>query len=185
MSTISERVGCVTRRTSDKHERARITDLLERALAGEPWHGPSLRDVLKGVTADDASRRPVPGAHTIWELVLHLTSWNDEVTRRLAGHAAGDPVRGDWPAAPKPTERAWRAARANLTRAHRRLVAAIERLPNGSLDRPVRDYRNSRSGVGASVYQTLNGIIQHDAYHAGQIALLRRALEKEVRHRSA
>ena len=55
------------------NETARIRDLLDQAVAGDAWHGPSLLALLAGVPPELAARRPISGAHSIWELVLHAT----------------------------------------------------------------------------------------------------------------
>ena len=52
-----------------------IADQISRAFRGESWHGPSVREVLAGVSAEDAAAHPIAGAHSIWEIVLHLTGW--------------------------------------------------------------------------------------------------------------
>lgn len=80
-------------------EVKRIGDQLRRSHEGIAWHGPSLLELLNGVTADQASRRPVPAAHTIWELVLHITACKEVVTRRLTGETVPDlPPEEDFPA---------------------------------------------------------------------------------------
>src|SRR5450432_2781890 len=61
----------------------RILDQLHRAYDGPAWHGPALREILAGVTWQTAALHPITGAHTIWELVLHLTVWMSVVTRRI------------------------------------------------------------------------------------------------------
>jgi hypothetical protein len=66
-------------------EVTRLIELLEAGYSGAPWHGPSLKDNLQGITAAHASRR-VGAGHTIWELVLHLAAWRGEIARRLQGH---------------------------------------------------------------------------------------------------
>jgi DinB superfamily len=111
--------------TSDKRERAQIIDQIDRGVNGDPWHGPSVTDALKGVTADQAARRPIPRAHTIWELVLHLAAWKREVARRFDGQPAGDPPEGDWPPMPEPSDAGWHTAKRDLLRSHRTLLAAI------------------------------------------------------------
>jgi hypothetical protein len=78
-----------------------IADQLARAHDGEAWYGDPTMAVLRGVTAEQASRRPVPRAHTVWEIVLHMTSWQREVLRRLRTRVAREPEDGDWP--PPPT----------------------------------------------------------------------------------
>jgi uncharacterized damage-inducible protein DinB len=153
-----------------------IVDQLQREHAGDPWHGSPLRDVLAGITAAQAARAPIADAHSIWELVLHITAWKQEVAKRARGGAASEPEAGDWPDVGKPTAPRWRAALEALEAAHRDLVAAIRSLPEDRLHAPTNDARNRALGTGVSYYVLLHGIVQHDVYHAGQIAILKRAL---------
>jgi uncharacterized damage-inducible protein DinB len=151
----------------------RIIDELQREHSGEPWHGSPLRQILKGVTAAGAAARPIAGGHSIWELVLHIAAWKNETRKRLSGAAASDPDEGDWPEVGETTEARWRQALAALERAHTELVAAIRRLPETQLSTPTNDPRGP-GGAGVPYYVLLHGIVQHDAYHAGQIALLKK-----------
>ena len=156
-------------------EVARILDELARAHAGDPWHGSSAQAVLAGVSARTAGDRPVPNAHTIWELVLHMTGWRREVTRRLGGGTPRLPACGDWPPLPAPAdEAAWRRALADFDAAHRELAAATVLLDPERLDEPVGGDRSRELGSGVSWYVMLHGVSQHDAYHLGQVALLRK-----------
>jgi uncharacterized damage-inducible protein DinB len=155
-------------------EIPRLDDQIARAIAGEPWHGSSLAAILDGVNAETAARRRVPDAHSIREIVLHLTGWVREVIRRLEGAAPGVPPEGDGPA-PGPTDdaAAWSRARADLDAAHRELRAALDRFPAARLhEQIVAPGATTQDAV--TYYQTLLGLLQHDAYHAGQIAILRK-----------
>jgi uncharacterized damage-inducible protein DinB len=154
-------------------EVTRIVDQLERDHSGDPWHGSSVLSQLDGVTATDAAARPPGNAHSIWEVVLHMTAWKDEVRRRLSGARAAEPDRGDWPQVGDTTPQRWAAAVADLTRAHEALKDAARRLDEASLATPSNDPR-AASSAGATYYELLHGIAQHDAYHSGQIGLLRR-----------
>jgi uncharacterized damage-inducible protein DinB len=154
----------------------RILDQLKRAHDGDPWHGSPLKENLKNVTAAQAARRPPNGAHTIWELVLHITGWRNEVARRTIGTPAGEPPEGDWPAIGDPTPPRWTAALAALDESHERLVSAVRQLSADRLLEPTRDPRNRSLGTGVTYYELLHGAVQHDAYHSGQIALLKRVL---------
>ncbi len=158
-------------------ETARIVDELEREHAGDPWHGSSVTDILKGVSAAEASVRMLPHVHTIWELVLHLTSWKNEARRRLTGAPAGLPEEGDWPETGAPTPERWYEALQGLDAAQVALVAAVRDLPESRLLEPVNDLRDRAAGTGLSLYVLLHGIVQHDAYHSGQIAMLVRAIK--------
>ncbi len=156
-------------------EIARLLDQLEREYKGDPWHGSPLTHILSDVDHRLASARPLAGAHTIWELVLHLTAWKNEIGRRLAGAPAGEPPEGDWPTPPGDSADHWRQAIDALDEAHRGLIAAVRQVPDARLLAPTNDPRNRETGEGVTFYVLLHGIVQHDIYHAGQIALLKKA----------
>lgn len=158
-------------------EADRLVDQFRRAHDGDPWHGSPLRVILSGVTHDQAARRPAVGVHSIWELVLHVTGWRNEVAQRATGKPAGEPEGGDWPAVGEPTAARWHAALGALDAAHQRLIDAVRDLSDQDLERATRDPRDQPLGAGVSVYELLHGIVQHDAYHAGQIALVRKLLQ--------
>ena len=135
-------------------EIERIKDQLRRAFEGPAWHGPSVKELVADITAEKAATRPLAGAHSIWEIVLHIAAWDEGVRRRLAGDRAELSTEEDWPPVTDTSEAAWREALDNLDEAR--------------LSEPIVE------GM-SSVYVTLHGVIQHDLYHAGQIALLKRA----------
>jgi uncharacterized damage-inducible protein DinB len=147
----------------------RIADQLKRAYSGEAWHGSSLTELLQDVDAARAAARPIPGAHSIWEIVLHIAAWDTAVRQRLAGQRAEIyKTELDWPHVADTSETAWQAARATLAHAHDELRAAIIELDDARLDEPILEDM-------PSMYGTLHGVIQHDLYHAGQISLLLKA----------
>ncbi len=150
-------------------EVKRIEDQLRRAMEGEAWHGPSLREILEGVTAEQAARRSISAAHSIWEIVLHITVWESVVRRRLAGEVIVElPPEQDWPRPRDGGEAAWKQALADLVRGNQMLRQAILGLSEERL-------RETVPGKDYSVYFMLHGLVQHDLYHAGQIALLKKA----------
>ena len=151
-------------------ETERILDQLHRAFAGEAWHGPSVMAILEGVTAQQAAAHPIANAHSIWELVLHIGAWEAAGTRRLAGDPAKLSDQEDWPSVGDPSEAAWNQTKEKLNNGHAKFRDAIAKLDDSQLDGPVVE-------SAYSVYVTLHGIIQHTLYHAGQIAMLKRATE--------
>ena len=156
-------------------ETRRIAELSVSVLEGQPWHASSIAGLLRGITADESRARPLPDCHTIIELVLHMTSWGEEVAARLDGKPAGTPATGNWPSAARVAATDWADARKRLLAACRALEDAIRRQPDAMLDRPVNDPRTP-SGKGDTVYATAHGIIHHAVYHAGQIAMLKKAI---------
>ena len=156
-------------------EIARIVDQLQREHDGDPWHGSPLAAILEGINALHAAAHPIAEGHSIWELVHHMTSWKKETARRLRGAVACMPIEGDWPEVGVPSEPRWRAALDALEAAHQDLIAAVRALPEAKLYEPTNDTRSGPLGTGVSHYVLLHGIVQHDVYHAGQIALLKKA----------
>jgi uncharacterized damage-inducible protein DinB len=150
---------------------------LRKVFDGDPWHGSSITDVLKGVDAETASLRSIPHGHTIWEIVLHMTGWTREVTSRLYGGAPKSPPE-DWPT---PTadrsEAAWRAAQQDLAAAQKELERTVEALNPDDLVRWIGDQRDPALGAGVTFGTLIRGLLQHHTYHEGQIALLKRAAE--------
>jgi uncharacterized damage-inducible protein DinB len=157
-------------------DSAYLRELLHKAHADDPWHGPSVTDTLQGVTAEQAAAHPVPGAHSIWELVLHLAAWQGEAVRRLEGNAPAMPQEGDWPAVGDPSETAWRQAREHLEAAQNRLLETLARLTDADLDRPGGSLSDRALGTGVTYRTMVVGLLQHAAYHSGQIVILRKAL---------
>ena len=157
--------------TSSRVETARIADQLERAFRGGAWHGPALAQTLADVDAATASRRPSSGAHTIWEIALHAGAWIDVARRRLAGEPVGELApESDWAAPADGSEEAWRATLAALEEAHDSLHAAVLELADDRLEDPV-------AGSDPTIRGLLLGVLQHNVYHAGQIAILKKAGE--------
>ncbi|HEV2016921.1 MAG TPA: DinB family protein [Gemmatimonadaceae bacterium] len=144
---------------------------LHQVYAGDPWHGSSITEVLKGIDADVAARRSIPHAHTIWEIVLHMTGWTREVASRVRGAAAKSPPE-DWPAVRfGGGEPAWTAAKDDLAAAQREIEVAVGALEANDLVRWIENHE----GAGFTVGTVIRGLLQHHTYHEGQIAILKRA----------
>lgn len=151
-------------------ELERIDDQLRRAMEGEAWHGPAVLELLAGVTPDQARARPIPGVRGIWELVLHLTGTYRLVLRRLDGDPTPLAPAEDWPPVPEPTAENWRAAVAELRALNDRVRRRVAGFDPARLDRPLV------ADPPYPAYTQFVGLTQHDLYHAGQIAVLKRAL---------
>ena len=149
-------------------ETARIAEQLRRAFEGGAWHGPSLMELLADVKAEQAAARPLEAAHTIWELLHHVAAWEAIALRRLQGERLVDvPQSEDWPPVVDRTATAWERDLAAAREGNSRLGVAIAGLDDARLAAtvPGKDYDN---------YVLLHGVIQHDLYHAGQIAVLKK-----------
>jgi uncharacterized damage-inducible protein DinB len=147
----------------------RILDQLDRAFSGDAWHGPSLWSLLEGVSAEDASRHSIGGAHSIWELVKHVAAWHVIVAHRLVGESPEVTAEMDWPPLWEASDVAWKRSLEHLADSRAGMRQATKKLHDGQLDEKLKAKADS-------VYVTLHGLIQHDLYHAGQIAILKKAL---------
>jgi uncharacterized damage-inducible protein DinB len=151
----------------------RIRDQFRRAFEGEAWHGPSVLALLDGVTAQQAAAYPIPGAHSIWELTLHIAAWERACLQRLKGDPAQLTDAEDWEPVNDTSDAAWEQTKQQLIDNHRELLEAIASLDESRLNEPIMTHPNIPF---SSVYVTLHGGVQHDLYHAGQIAMLKKAL---------
>ena len=143
----------------------RLGNHIERTVTGPMWHGPALLEVLDGVDAARARARPIAGAHSIWEIVKHVTAWAEIARQRIHGEALGDPTaEQDWP----PIGDDWAQDLERLKESHRRLAADVRRLDDAALDARVKTLEYP---VGI----LLDGVVEHGTYHGGQIALLKKA----------
>ena len=149
-------------------ETERIADQLERGFDGRVWHGPSLMALLSEVEAKKAATHPLPERHTIWEIALHVNAWRRYVIRTLNGERLdGLPDKVSWLPIPDTSQEAWEGVLEELKSVQGTLVAVISEFDEGRLDEIV-------PGAPYTFYHMLQGIVQHDLYHAGQIAILKR-----------
>lgn len=165
---------------TDQKDLEHIVDEMERAHYGDAWHGSSVGELLDDVSAAQAASRPIANAHSIWEVALHIRSWRREVLRRLSSRQVGTPEDGDWPATPEATapasEEAWKRDRASLAEATRSLQEAVRKVSPDELDKLYEKKRDPALGTGVTMRVLLHGVAQHDAYHGGQIAILKKAV---------
>jgi uncharacterized damage-inducible protein DinB len=155
-------------------EVERLADQLQRAFYADAWCGPSLLETLEGVSATQAASRPLARAHSIWEIVLHVSGWKRVVHRRLEGEAVRLPEEGDWPQVVDASEQSWQQTLAKLRARHEALLAAVRGLDEARLDDVLITESSRETGGGVSCYVTLHGAAQHDLYHGGQISLLKK-----------
>jgi uncharacterized damage-inducible protein DinB len=148
----------------------RLEEQLRRALEGDAWHGPSVLESVAGLSAAEAASHPIAGAHSIWELVLHLTSDYDLLLRRLSGDGRQLTAAEAWPACSASTEDNWQQTVQELKLLNQKLRRAVLDFPNERLDDPLIPE------FPYTAYTQFIGVTQHSSYHAGQIALLKRAL---------
>lgn len=150
-------------------ETQKVADQLKRAFHGEAWSGPSVKEVLDGVTAEMAAQRTLPETHSIWELVHHITAWLDIVRRRAEGQTVVVTPEMNFPPVNDRGEGAWQETLKKIEEAEAALRSSILTVPESRLDDVIPP-------TGDSLYVLLHGAVQHSLYHAGQIILMKRFL---------
>lgn len=150
-----------------REELTRLEEQLRRAFEGEAWHGPAVLESLRDISVEVVAAHPIPGAHSIWEIVLHLAATYRLVLQRIQGHGNLN-AEQDWPAVGPPEAERWRQAVEELRRLNHEVRLAILAFAEDRLDQEL-------AAGHSTAYVHFAGLPQHDAYHAGQISLLCKA----------
>jgi uncharacterized damage-inducible protein DinB len=145
-----------------------LAEQIRRAFWGESWHGPSVREVLTGLSAEDAAAHPVAGAHSIWEIVLHMIGGYRLVLGRVRGNRAQLAPEEEWPPVVEVSSESWRETQHTLEQLNQELQSAVRAFPAERLSQEL--------GSEYSAYTQFLGAPQHDLYHAGQIVVLKKAV---------
>jgi uncharacterized damage-inducible protein DinB len=153
--------------------RATLNERLMQVWAGTPWHGSSSKEILGDISAEEAAARPLAGVHSIWEITLHMVAWTEEVTSRVRGNHAADPLRGDWPAPTALDAEAWIATTGELRTARYALLEALEKALEENLYMRVAPASADSQATAVTRAQTVAGLADHDVYHLGQISMLK------------
>jgi uncharacterized damage-inducible protein DinB len=152
-------------------ETTRLADQIRRAFEGDAWHGDSLLELLEGVNAKTAAAHPIEDAHSIWELVLHIAAWDGAALKRTGGTAVELSDKQNFPPVEDASDAAWRKAIEHAKNVHNQLVTAVAAFPDSRLHEQVPGKTESYYNF----FYLFSGIVQHELYHAGQIALLKKA----------
>src|SRR4051794_10772385 len=118
-------------------QTALLADQIRRAFDGEAWHGDSVLEILKGVGAATAAARPIRSAHSIWELVLHIATWDDVTIQRAGGKALMPTDEQNFPSVKDISEAAWEKAVEHLKMTHNKLVQTVAAFPDSRLHEQV------------------------------------------------
>jgi len=154
-----------------KTQTSLLADQIRRAFDGEAWHGDSVLEILKDVDAATAAARPIMSAHSIWELVLHIATWDDVTIQRAGGKALMPTDEQNFPPVKDSSEAAWKKDVERLKKTHNKLIETVAAFPDSRL----HDQVPGKTGDYYDFYYLFSGIVQHELYHAGQIALLKKA----------
>ena len=155
----------------------RIVDQMKRAHIGTPWTGVSLADLLDDATWKEAAAAPIPGAHSIWEIALHLVTAQQLIVDLVQGISRPFRAGDDWPTPNPSSEASWDKVMGQFRDGEAAVRRAAATVADEQLDRPFRE-------GGTSAYNNLHGYTQHAVYHAGQISMLKKLVRGEGEDRA-
>ena len=142
-------------------EIARVSHLIRELYDGDPWHGYSIKELLKGLSPQQAQAKPIPGRHSIWEIVLHMISWREIIVERLKLGEGFEVVKEkEWPPIYNVTSESWSTTLKALEQSQQKLLKAVG---DKSVPSQIQLYG-------------MYAVFQHDLYHAGQLAVLKKLL---------
>ncbi len=146
------------------HEIQNIKTLLDETFNGPAWHGPSVQEVLKDISNEEALKS-VESAHNIAELVFHMIAWRNYLINKLKGQESYDvSEKENFQKIDHLTHDEWVNLKSRLIASQEELQALLSKQNDEILNQKVgkRNY---------TFYVLMHGIIQHDLYHLGQIIL--------------
>lgn len=150
-------------------ERDRIKKLFRDLYSGDPWIDVTLDGTLQNIEAEKAAKKISAERNSIWQIVNHLISWRQNVLRRLEGEEIITPQNNYFEPVNDTSEEAWHSTLAKLEDTQRQWVSFLENFDEGRFSRVYADSHTT-------YYELIHGILQHDAYHLGQIVLLSKML---------
>lgn len=158
-------------KNAPQSQSALLADQIRRAFDGEAWHGDSVLEILAGVDAATAAAHPIKNAHSIWELVLHIATWDEVTITRACGKAFMPTDEQNFPSVKDSSDAAWKKTVDHLKKTHSKLIETVAAFPDSRL----QDQVPGKTGDYYNFYYLFSGIVQHELYHAGQIVLLKKA----------
>ncbi len=151
-----------------------IADELYRSVFGDPWHGASAASIIDIISFEEAVNKPSHSAHTIFEIIFHITGWTEEVLGRFEGKEPSEPLRGDWRSFEKIETADWEKIKSDLYSSTEKLISVLKNFPEEQLDTYPSEERIPGLGTGFTYEGLICGLVQHTAYHMGQVSLLKK-----------
>ena len=146
-------------------ETKRITKLFEDLYNGSPWIDVNILETLKNISSQRAAKKIAPGRNSIWQIVNHIISWRENVLLRVQGNVITTPNNNYFIEITDTSETAWQKALERLENSQQQWIAFLKTFDEAEFE---KIYPTNKM----SYYEHIHGILQHDAYHLGQIVLL-------------
>ena len=148
-------------------ETQRIASLFEELYDGTPWIDVSIAGTLTKITAEEAAAKVLPGRNSIWEIVNHLVCWRENVLQRVNGEVLPPPENNYFMPVADVSELAWKNTLKRFEASQQQWISFLENFNE-------KDFEIVYLKKKFTYYEQMLGILQHDAYHLGQIALIKK-----------
>lgn len=146
-------------------ETERLRHELIQLYNGDPWIEVQLKQTLSGISAEKAAKRIAEGRNSIWEILNHMIEWRRMLLKRLTGNILPAPEDNFIREISDQTEESWKHTNKELEGTQQEWINFLDELSDEDLEKVY-------PGNGRSYYYHIQGLLQHDAYHLGQIVLL-------------
>ena len=146
-------------------EADRLISLFQKLYNGSPWIDVNLVATLSKITAGQAQKKALPNANSIWEITNHLISWRKNVLQRVQGKQINTPDNNYFEPVKENSDKAWKETLNQLENTHKEWIDFLSKIET-------TQFENIYAGNEMTYYENIQGILQHDAYHLGQIVLL-------------
>ena len=146
-------------------ETQHITKLFEDLYDGDPWIDVTILGVLRNISPQKAAKKIAPARNSIWQIVNHIVSWRENVLLRVQGNVINTPNNNYFIEIADISETAWQQSLERLQNSQQQWITFLKHFDESEFD-------TIYPGNKMSYYEHIHGIIQHDAYHLGQIVLL-------------
>src|SRR6476469_9540578 len=151
-----------------------LVSQLQESFNGDPWFGRNAEKLLGEVTETLAFQKP-NGQHSIAELVWHMVNWREFVISRFKKDETKDLhyfEANDWRQLDHSDRSWWQHGLQKLNETQELLINILQDQTDSILDKIVEERTYSYRNL-------LNGIVQHDICHLGQIAYLVKFLNQQ------
>lgn len=152
-------------------EIQRLIQLFEKGYNGSPWIDVNLVDVLQEVTPEQAIKKLYPDANSIWEITNHIISWRENVLQRVQGVEVNTPYHNYFIPIQKGAS-TWHQTLKKLEASQKEWISFLKKMKESDLDKLYKPNK-------MNYYEHIQGILQHDVYHLGQIVMLLRFIEMD------
>jgi uncharacterized damage-inducible protein DinB len=146
-------------------ETKRIIHLFEKGYNGSPWIDVNLVDTLRSVTPEQALKKIKPTSNSIWEITNHIISWRKTVLKRVQGEVIKTPSHNYFIKVKSGSKADWKKTLDELAATQKDWIKFLKSFKKSKLEEVYEPN-------GMNYYEHIQGILQHDVYHLGQIVML-------------